>query len=367
MQRHRPSLLTALPLLCALSLAAGYPVAKAQTAQPITSLPKAPSDTNTQTTTPAAQDNSVHPITSLPKPPQPAALAPDSAPDTSPEPSAVAPPAPIPTPQPSPATTYSTPSTPPAQPAPVLDAAPLQASIPTPTQPVPTQPKAIAPKRMRPFSTLAAAVNISTSGVGVDLATPLAQHFNLRAGASLFSYNGVFNLDGETIDGALKFRTASASLDWFPFHNGFHISPGLTFYNGNSLNATTMVSPGAEFDLGDQTYYSSLTDPIHGTASLSLGKRYAPRFTIGFGNMIPRSGRHVSFPFEIGFEYIGAPLLSLALAGSACDTSIPPNCSPVATDPTTQANLLQEENQVNADIRPLRFYPVISQGFAIRF
>jgi len=232
---------------------------------------------------------------------------------------------------------------------------------------VPPQPKVVTRKPIRPFSTLAAAVSISTGGVGLDLATPLAQHFNLRVGGGFFTYNSNFNLDGETITGDIKLRNASASLDWFPFHGGFHISPGLTVYNGNGVTATTLVPAGGEFDLGDQTYYSSATDPIHGSASLYLGKRVAPRFTIGFGNMIPRSGRHFSFPFEIGFEYIGPPKLNLTLAGSACDTSTPPNCSPVATDPTTQANLQQEINQVNSDLKPLSFYPIISQGFSVRF
>jgi len=39
----------------------------------------------------------------------------------------------------------------------------------------------------------------------------------------------------------------------------------------------------------------------------------------------------------------------------------------VATDPTTQANLQQEINQVNSDLKPLSFYPIISQGFSVRF
>jgi hypothetical protein len=357
MQRHRPSLLTALPLLCALSLAAGLRAAKAQTAQPITSLPK-PSDSYT-TPQPAAQDNSVHPITSLPKPPAPTPEAVPTGTYTLPDAML---PAPVPVPQLPPASTSAVPPPALAQPVPLPEAEPLHVSTP-----LPPQPKVVAHKPIRPFSTLAAAINISTSGVGLDLATPLAQHFNLRVDGGFFTYNSTFNLDGETITGDIKLRNASASLDWFPFHGGFHLSPGLTVYNGNSVSATTMVPAGGEFDLGDQTYYSSATDPIHGSASLYLGKRVAPRFTIGFGNMIPRSGRHFSFPFEIGFEYISPPRLNLTLAGSACDTGTPPNCSPVATDPTTQANLQQEIDNVNSDLKPLGFYPIISQGFSVRF
>jgi len=34
---------------------------------------------------------------------------------------------------------------------------------------------------------------------------------------------------------------------------------------------------------------------------------------------------------------------------------------------TTQANLQQEINNVNSDLKPLGFYPIISQGFSVRF
>jgi len=360
MQHRRPSLLTALSLLWILSTAA----TKAQTAQPITALPNAPAGISGADTPPP--DNSVHPITSLPKPPQPAPPTPEPAPAGTY--TYTPPPAPAaPAPQPLPASSYPAPSAVPPQPVPLPETEPLHASTPAPGQTIPEQPKVIARKPIHAFSTLAASINASTTGVDLDLATPLAQHFNLRVSGGFFTYNSSFNVDGETITGAIKLRSASTILDWFPFHGGFRISPGITVYNGDSISATTMVAPGAEFDLGDQTYYSSLTDPIHGTASLSMGRHVAPRFTIGFGNMIPRSDRHFSFPFEIGFEYIGSPKLNLALTGSACDTSTPPNCSPVISDPTTQANLQQEINNINADLKPLGFYPIISQGFSVRF
>ena len=361
MHRYLPTPLSALVVLCSLSLA---PSILAQTAQPITSLPKTPGDTRAAAPapsyTPPAQDdqtNAVHPITSLPKSPQSTATtsayepppAITSTPSTTSEPIAEA------------ATSAPPPATLP--PSPNIEPAPAQVFAP------PAAPqRLVRPKPIRPFSTAAVAVKLGIAGIGVDVATPLAQHFNLRAGGSFFSYSGNFSSDGINIAGDLKFRSGTASLDWFPFHGGFHISPGITFYNGNNLNATTLVPAGQSFSLGNANYISSTTDPVNGTASVYFGRRTAPSLTIGFGNMIPRSGRHISFPFEIGFQYIGTPTLTFNLKGTACtNANDPTTCSPIQTDAQTQVNIQQQESDIDSDIKPLRFYPIISQGLSIRF
>jgi hypothetical protein len=267
----------------------------------------------------------------------------------------------------------TTSTTPPPQPVPVLDNAPLRASI---LPDAPTPPRQHPARSYRPFTAFALGVKGGFAGIGVEAAVPLWMHFNLRASASFFSYSGSYNADGITINGEAKFRSGTASIDYYPFaHHGFRISPGVTFYNGNNLNATAFVPPGNEFDLNDTNYYSAaLPSPVSGSASLTFGKRVAPSLTIGVGNMIPRSGGRFSFPFEIGVQYIGVPpQMNIFLTGYACTTQPgsqnfdPFTCGNVQTDSTTQANLQQEENDINSDIKFLRFYPIISQGFAVRF
>ena len=363
MRRYLPAPLNTLALLPTLWLAFSFQ-ASAQTAQPITSLPKPAGDTTTSAPVydPAVQDDgptAARPITSLPKPLQPVDTT-TAAPNVTPV---------VPTPTTPPPVTIET--APPASSAPVVTAQPVPEPPPAPLRsstPAAEAPKLVRRKPIRPFSTAAIAVNFGSGGIGVEFAMPLAQHFNLRVGGSFFSYSGNFNSDGIMIDGDLKFRSGRASLDYYPFHGGFRISPGVTFYNGNNLNATTLVPGVQSFSLGDTDYFSSTTDPVHGTASFYFGKRVAPSLTIGFGNMIPRSGRHVSFPFEIGFQYIDAPTITITLQGTACIyANNPASCSPVATDPETQANLQQQEADINADIKPLRFYPILSQGVSVRF
>jgi hypothetical protein len=217
---------------------------------------------------------------------------------------------------------------------------------------------------VRPFSAVAVGVTVGSAGIGLEVATPLGERFNLRGNASLFEYNGDFSSDGLNYDADIKVRSVSESLDWFPFGNGFRISPGLTIDNGNSFTATLAVPGGQSFDLGDTTYTSLLTDPIHGNATLKFGRHVAPSITTGWGNILPRNGRRFSVPFEVGFQYIGTPLLTLDLAGTGCSVD---GCGSLQTDPDSVANIQQQQDKLNKDIHPLRFYPILSTGFAYRF
>jgi hypothetical protein len=220
------------------------------------------------------------------------------------------------------------------------------------------------PPRFRPFSVFAVQVTASFSGVGIQLATPLAHDFNLRGGGSFITYATTYSTDGMNTAGQINLRSSNVSLDWYPFHGGFRISPGVTLYNGNILSATLSVPGGQNFNLGDGTYTSSPSDPVHGIASMAFGKRTVPSFTVGWGNMIPRSGRRLSVPFEIGFQYIGPPKINLNLSGTACNNM---GCSNIATDPTSQADLQLQINQIDNEIAPLRFYPIVSIGLAWTF
>jgi hypothetical protein len=169
------------------------------------------------------------------------------------------------------------------------------------------------------------------------------------------------------------------AVDWFPFGGAFRMSPVVQLYNGNSMNATLSVPAGQQFSLGDQNSYSSASDPIHGTANFLLGdqggSKVAPGFTIGFGNMIPRGkGQHWSVPFEMGFIYIQAPQILLNFQGTSCQTqadaatAIPgPTCVNIATDPTSQANMLQEQTDINNNLSSFQFFPVLTIGLSYKF
>lgn len=216
-----------------------------------------------------------------------------------------------------------------------------------------------------PFSGLAVGVKLGLLGAGVEAATPLSRSFNLRGGANFFSYSDSFTSDGITYNATLRFRSGEASVDWFPWAKGFHISGGALVYNGNQITGSALVPGGSTFTLNHVTYMSSAADPVTGTGGLTFNKA-APKVSVGWGNMLPRSGRHWSLPFEFGFAYVGDPKVALNLTGTVCDTT-GANCRTIASDPTVQANIAAQQQKLAKDAQPARFYPILSLGFSVAF
>lgn len=215
----------------------------------------------------------------------------------------------------------------------------------------------------RPFSSYAIGVKADTLGVGIETATPLAHDFNLRMGTDFFAYGYPFQTNGVHYNAELDFRSAQARLDWFPWHNGFHVSPGILYFK-NSMTAAATVPPGQPFQLNDQNFINSVNDPVHGSAVVHVPHRVAPMLTIGFGNLLPRSGRHFSVPFEIGAAFVGTMKTSVELRGTACTTD---GCVNMATDPDTQNDLKQEVKDINDTLSSIPIYPIVSIGFSYRF
>jgi hypothetical protein len=108
---------------------------------------------------------------------------------------------------------------------------------------------------------------------------------------------------------------------------------------------------------------------VTGNFGLSFGNKVAPSLTMGLGNMIPRKGGHWSMPFEIGAEFIGtAPQISLGLTGMTCQGSATTNCTSIASNSTTQQNIVAEQASLNSNIpSQLRFFPIVSIGLSYKF
>ena len=214
------------------------------------------------------------------------------------------------------------------------------------------------------YSKIGIGVKVSMLGAGIEVATPLARKFNVRGGFNMMRLNHTFPNNGIQYNGQVQFQSAEAHLDYFPIW-GFHVSPGLLFYNGNQITATATVPAGQTFSVGGTTYQSDLTTPVTGTGKLNFVK-VAPSLMLGVGNLIPRSGRHYSFLFEVGAVYEGSARVALNLTGNVCAVG-GTNCRPISGDPTVQANVTAQQLKLQKDVNPYRFFPVISMGVGFNF
>jgi hypothetical protein len=245
------------------------------------------------------------------------------------------------------------------------DAPSAPGPVPAPVEVATAPPGAHTTSSFRPFSKLAVGITVGTFGPGVEIATPLSRRGNLRVDGSFFNYDLSLTQNGVNYAANLKLREVRASYDFFPFHGGFRLSGGVVVYNGFNVNGTGTVPVGQTVTFNSQDY--TVQTPLQGTASLAYANKVAPTFTFGWGNAIPRSGRHLAFPIEIGAAYAGTPKFDLAMnSGSACvaGTTI---CGPVTSVDGFQSNLTIQKNKIINDLKPARFYPILNTGVTYRF
>lgn len=208
-------------------------------------------------------------------------------------------------------------------------------------------------------------VKASTEGGGVELAIPVARHFNVRGGFNMIRYSRTFDKDGVAYGGQLAFKTVESHFDIFPFAGGFHISPGVLAYIGDPITANATVAGGQSFSLGGTTYYSDAAVPITGRGKIDF-RQVSPTATVGWGNLAPRNHKHFSIPFEIGASFQGTPKATLNLAGNVC-AAPGVNCRSVASDPTVQSQILSEQTKLNNSMSLFKVYPIVSMGIGYKF
>jgi hypothetical protein len=204
---------------------------------------------------------------------------------------------------------------------------------------------------------------MSTLGIGFEAATAVASRSNLRGGFNFFNYDTTVSEDGIHYDAVLKLRSIQATFDQYVFR-GLHASPGVLIYNGNGGKAVASVPAGQSFSLGGVTYISPQS--VSGTATVKM-RKVAPMVLFGVGNLLPRNSRRLGFNVDFGVVFQGSPEMTLNLAGTACTAGPATSCLNLATDPTVQSNVKREQDKLNDDLQPLKYYPVVSAGISWKF
>jgi hypothetical protein len=229
-------------------------------------------------------------------------------------------------------------------------------------------PASNGPVGSRLFSAIGVSASVGIGGIGFDLATPVGRRFNLRAGSQFFSYSTTFQEQGATVNAHLRMQSSHASFDWFPFRNGLRVSPLVVFANNNRGQATAVIPPGETLTLNGENFVSSVADPLRGAGSVDFHK-VSPGLSAGFGNIIPRSGKHFTFPVEAGFYYVGQPGLKVSFTGTACDPDVPADvgCESVTQDPGFQQSLAAFIKRNNHNLSYASYFPIFSFGVGYSF
>lgn len=216
---------------------------------------------------------------------------------------------------------------------------------------------------VRPFSRIAIGTRLGTLGYGAQVATPLTSHLNLRGSANFFNFGYAIGIDGADYNSELHLKSGMVSVDYYPWHSSFHVSPGFMIFK-STAGATMNVPGGNSFSLGDTTYTSDANDPVHGNGVINFGRTFMPALTVGFGNMVPRHERsHWSVPVDFGLAYTGQNTMTINLAGSACQQGYCMSTS----NPDIQQNVAQEQQDLNHSMKRFKIFPILTTGVAYRF
>jgi hypothetical protein len=181
-----------------------------------------------------------------------------------------------------------------------------------------------------PFSRMNLALRLSTTGVGLELATPLSAHVNARAGVDVLPYNlgyDNYSLNSysdklEPAFGYVPAYRAKAKIDMLHGHlladihpsaNGiFHFTAGA--YIGTSqikINGTlvdpsnqqAVLQPNYEWPIVNIDGYPVKTDDGYANLDLVLGNTVKPYLGVGIGKAVTE--KRFGVKFEVGVLYQG--------------------------------------------------------------
>ncbi|HEY8240558.1 MAG TPA: hypothetical protein VIH35_03885 [Kiritimatiellia bacterium] len=195
---------------------------------------------------------------------------------------------------------------------------------------------------------LALGVKIGTLGPGAELTAFLAPEVNLRVGGNYFTYSYDDEIDDIEYEAKLHMQTLLAVLDWHMFENNFRVSAGVVI-NDNSLDVEG--TPTEAEEVGGNLYTPAEMGTLQGSASFD---HFAPYVGIGYGNAVADDVA-LSFVFDLGVVFQGSPDIELSSSGA------------LANDPQFQADLKQEEQDVQDDADAFSIYPVLAFGVAYYF
>ena len=186
------------------------------------------------------------------------------------------------------------------------------------------------------FDHLGVGISVGTTGIGFDLAAPVTDYLQLRAGYSFMpklSYTAELDVvsnvdlsgvpyadqipDEVDIEGKLNMNNFKFLIDIYPFkasRNGFHVTAG-AFIGSDKLvsvyNTTPFTLPSAlsgfnlsDFGLDLADYGIAFDKNGYARADLKV-KGFKPYLGIGYGRAVPK--KRLGVQFDMGVQFWGKP------------------------------------------------------------
>lgn len=202
-------------------------------------------------------------------------------------------------------------------------------------------------------SRFAAGPQIGTTGLGAEVQFRATDRITLRVGGDFLKVDEEFESDGIAYDGELDFTTGSAFVDLHPFESPFFVSAG-AYFGGRDVDLVAQ-SAGGDVEIGDQIFTAEQAGQI--TGDLTFGD-FAPFVGLGWNNTFRTDGRW-GFKAVVGAAFGEDPEATLTRTGGV---ALP---APVQT--ALDAELRDEERELENDADDFKVFPVLQLGLTYRF
>lgn len=195
-------------------------------------------------------------------------------------------------------------------------------------------------------SSLSVWLSAGSLGVGPEVAYRVSPLLGLRGGASFLTVNHDVDVNDINYHGSLKLASYGLNADFYPLQGGLRVSAGFRI-DKNKVNLS--ATPTTSVSVGSGTFTPAQVGTLSGTVR---PKDFAPTLTVGYAGGLTKG---VKFGVDAGVLFQGSPRISdLKATGT------------LANDPAFQAQLADEQNQIDRKLHKYNVYPIVqlSLGYA---
>jgi hypothetical protein len=186
--------------------------------------------------------------------------------------------------------------------------------------------------------------HVGTLGIGLDAAVQLHSRIGVRVGANFFP--GTFNATASQVSYTVDMPSPSFTgmVDLY-LTGPIRLSGGVLMA---SDNITLEGGAPGSIEVGGITYPGTDVGTLRGEI---VTRKVSSYLGLGIGN--PAASKF-GFFLDIGAGFHGTPAFGLTADGT------------LASDPTFQANLETERQEIEDDLSTFKVYPVVSIGMSLR-
>lgn len=195
-------------------------------------------------------------------------------------------------------------------------------------------------------SGLGSTIKISTLGPGMEIEGRINDNVGIRGSFNYLPFTVSVSAEDVDYDADFSWKTGGAMIDLYPFSGIFRITAGL-FYNGNDVDIS--ATPSKNVTIGDNSYSPSQVGSINGSLSFNT---IAPYAGIGWSGGDPTSGNW-TVNFDLGILFQGSASVD-ELYGSGG----------LAGSTALNADLEKEKSDIEDEMEPYKYYPVIGIGLS---